>query len=112
MLKQEEAGGTSSPYGACRNAFHPDYIAGGSSSGLAVVVALGLVSFALGTHTVGSGRVPSAFNHLIAHKPTCGALFTRGIIRVRPRRLVHIRRAEGSRVLRQRRGEAAVRRGH
>ncbi|MCX7693526.1 allophanate hydrolase [Tepidimonas taiwanensis] len=72
--------GTRSPYGACRNAFHPDYISGGSSSGSAVAVALGLVSFALGTDTAGSGRVPAAFNHLIGHKPTCGALSTRGVV--------------------------------
>jgi allophanate hydrolase len=48
--------GTRSPYGACRNPFDPLYIAGGSSSGSAVAVAAGLVSFALGTDTAGSGR--------------------------------------------------------
>lgn len=72
--------GTRSPYGACRNAFNPDYIAGGSSSGSAVAVAMGLASFALGTDTAGSGRVPAAFNNLIGHKPTCGALSTRGVV--------------------------------
>jgi allophanate hydrolase len=72
--------GTRSPYGACRNAFNPDYIAGGSSSGSAVAVALGLASFALGTDTAGSGRVPAAFNNLIGHKPTCGVLSTRGVV--------------------------------
>jgi allophanate hydrolase len=72
--------GTRSPYGACRNAFNPDYISGGSSSGSAVAVALGLASFALGTDTAGSGRVPAAFNNLIGHKPSCGALSTRGVV--------------------------------
>src|SRR5690606_39219202 len=49
--------GTRSPWGACGNAFDPSYISGGSSSGSAVAVALGLASFALGTDTAGSGRV-------------------------------------------------------
>lgn len=73
--------GTRSPYGACRNAFDPDYISGGSSSGSAVAVALGLVSFSLGTDTAGSGRVPAAFNNLVGLKPTCGLLSTRGVVR-------------------------------
>lgn len=72
--------GVRSPYGAGRNAFNPDYISGGSSSGSALAVALGLVSFSLGTDTAGSGRVPAAFNHLIGHKPTCGLLSTNGVV--------------------------------
>jgi allophanate hydrolase len=72
--------GTRSPYGECRNAFNPDYISGGSSSGSAVAVALGLASFSLGTDTAGSGRVPAAFNNLIGHKPSCGALSTHGAV--------------------------------
>lgn len=72
--------GTRSPYGACRNAFDPDYISGGSSSGSAVAVARGLVSFALGTDTAGSGRVPAAFNNLIGLKASCGRLSTRGVV--------------------------------
>src|SRR4051794_35015053 len=56
--------GTRSPYGACRNVFDRRFIAGGSSSGSAVAVAAGLVSFALGTDTAGSGRVPAAFNNV------------------------------------------------
>jgi allophanate hydrolase len=71
--------GVRSPYGACRNPFNTDYIAGGSSSGSAVAVALGQVSFALGTDTAGSGRVPAAFNNLIGLKPSCGALSNRGV---------------------------------
>jgi allophanate hydrolase len=72
--------GTRSPYGACRNSFDPAYISGGSSSGSAVAVALGLASFSLGTDTAGSGRVPAAFNNLIGFKPTCGRLSTRGVV--------------------------------
>src|SRR5512143_592859 len=72
--------GTRSPYGACRNAFDPAFISGGSSSGSAVAVALGWASFSLGTGTAGSGRVPAAFNHLVGHKPSCGALSTRGVV--------------------------------
>ncbi|MFA6972167.1 MAG: allophanate hydrolase [Gallionella sp.] len=72
--------GTRSPYGACRNAYNPDYISGGSSSGSAVAVALGQVSFSMGTDTAGSGRVPAAFNNLVGVKPTRGWLSTRGVV--------------------------------
>src|SRR5688572_15679502 len=66
--------GTRSPYGACHNAFNADYISGGSSSGSAVAVAAGLVSFALGTDTAGSGRVPAGFNNIVGLKPTPGVV--------------------------------------
>ena len=72
--------GTRSPFGACRNAFNPAYISGGSSAGSAVAVALGYASFSLGTDTAGSGRVPAAFNNLVGHKPTLGWLSTRGVV--------------------------------
>jgi allophanate hydrolase len=72
--------GTRSPYGVCRNAFNPEYIAGGSSSGSAVALAKGWVCFSLGTDTAGSGRVPAAFNNLIGYKPTRGWLSTRGVV--------------------------------
>ena len=72
--------GTRSPYGACRNSFDESFISGGSSSGSAVAVATGLVSFALGTDTAGSGRVPAAFNNIIGLKPSCGSLSTRGVV--------------------------------
>jgi len=72
--------GTRSPHGACRNAINPDYVSGGSSSGSAVAVALGQVSFSLGTDTAGSGRVPAAFNNLVGVKPTRGWLSTRGVV--------------------------------
>ena len=81
-LDQFAAGlvGTRSPYGACTNPFDPRYVSGGSSSGSAVAVAAGLASFALGTDTAGSGRVPAAFNNIVGLKPTRGALSTRGMV--------------------------------
>ena len=72
--------GTRSPYGAPANSFDPAYISGGSSSGSAIAVAAGLVSFSLGTDTAGSGRVPAAFNNLIGLKPSCGLLSTGGVV--------------------------------
>lgn len=72
--------GVRSPYGAPSSVFDPDYISGGSSSGSAVAVAAGLVSFALGTDTAGSGRVPAAFNNIVGWKPTKGLLSTRGLV--------------------------------
>ncbi|RDB43855.1 allophanate hydrolase [Halomonas sp. DQ26W] len=67
-------------YGAPGNAFDADYIPGGSSSGSAVVTATGQVSFALGTDTAGSGRVPACFNNLFGLKPSLGLLSTRGVV--------------------------------
>lgn len=72
--------GQRSPYGACASAFDPRYISGGSSSGSALAVALGLVSFALGTDTAGSGRVPAALNNIVGLKPSRGLLSTRGLV--------------------------------
>lgn len=72
--------GSRSPYGIPRNAYNLGYVSGGSSSGSSIAVAAGLVAFALGTDTAGSGRVPAAFNHLIGLKPTKGRWSTRGLI--------------------------------
>ena len=72
--------GTRSPYGIPRNAYNRDYVSGGSSSGSAVAVAAGLVAFALGTDTAGSGRVPAAFNHLVGLKPSKGRWSTLGLV--------------------------------
>ncbi|WP_328614902.1 allophanate hydrolase [Amycolatopsis sp. NBC_00355] len=72
--------GTRSPYGAVRNAVDPAYVSGGSSSGSAVAVALGIVDLALGTDTAGSGRVPAAFNGIVGLKPTPGLLPTEGVV--------------------------------
>src|SRR5258708_3478377 len=72
--------GVRSPYGVPRNALAPDYIPGGSSSGSAVAVAAGLVSFALGTDTAGSGRVPAGFNNIVGLKPTRGLISAAGVV--------------------------------
>jgi allophanate hydrolase len=72
--------GTRSPYGACRNSIDPEYISGGSSSGSAISVALGMAAFSLGTDTAGSGRVPAAFNNLVGLKPSKGVLSTSGVV--------------------------------
>jgi allophanate hydrolase len=72
--------GTRSPYGAVPNAFNPDYVSGGSSSGSATLVARGIAAFSLGTDTAGSGRVPAAFNNLVGLKPTRGWFSTRGVV--------------------------------
>lgn len=72
--------GTRSPYGAVSNSFNPDYVSGGSSSGSASVVARGLVPFALGTDTAGSGRVPAGFNNIVGLKPTKGWLSNSGLV--------------------------------
>ena len=72
--------GDRSPFGACRNVFNPEYISGGSSSGSALAVAAGLVSFALGTDTAGSGRIPAGCNNIVGLKPTPGVLSTEGIV--------------------------------
>ena len=72
--------GTRSPYGAVRNAWDPARISGGSSAGSAVAVALGLVDFALGTDTAGSGRVPAALNGIVGVKPTRGVIPCTGVV--------------------------------
>ena len=72
--------GTRSPHGAVANAFRPEYISGGSSSGSASVVARGLAAFSLGTDTAGSGRVPAGFNNIVGLKPTRGWLSAAGVV--------------------------------
>jgi allophanate hydrolase len=72
--------GTRSPYGSPESIFGGGLISGGSSSGSAVAVAGGVVPFALGTDTAGSGRVPAALNGIIGIKPTRGLLSTRGVV--------------------------------
>jgi allophanate hydrolase len=72
--------GTRSPYGAPASVADPELISGGSSSGSAVAVAAGLVSFAVGTDTAGSGRVPAALNGVVGVKPSIGLLSTTGVV--------------------------------
>lgn len=72
--------GTRSPYGAVRDARQPDRISGGSSSGSAVAVALGLVDIAIGTDTAGSGRVPAGLQGIVGIKPTLNVVSTAGMV--------------------------------
>lgn len=72
--------GTRTPYGIPRNVYNLAFVSGGSSSGSSIAVAAGLVPFALGTDTAGSGRVPAAFNHLLGFKPSKGRWSTQGLV--------------------------------
>jgi allophanate hydrolase len=72
--------GVRSPHGAPRSPFDSRYVSGGSSSGSAVAVSRGLVSFSLGTDTAGSGRVPAAFCNLIGLKPSRGLISAAGVV--------------------------------
>jgi allophanate hydrolase len=72
--------GCRSPYGTPHSVYSKDHISGGSSSGSAVAVAAGLVSFALGTDTAGSGRIPAGFNGIVGFKPTKGTVSARGMV--------------------------------
>lgn len=59
-LDQFAAGlvGTRTPYGTARNPFDDRFLPGGSSSGSGAAVGGGLLTFALGTDTAGSGERP------------------------------------------------------
>ncbi|MCU1548100.1 MAG: allophanate hydrolase [Arthrobacter sp.] len=72
--------GTRSPHGPVRDARRPDRISGGSSSGSAVAVALGLADIAIGTDTAGSGRVPAGLQGIVGIKPTLNVVSTAGVV--------------------------------
>ena len=72
--------GVRSPYGVPRNVFDRLRVPGGSSSGSACAVAAGIVPFALGTDTAGSGRVPAMFGNIVGLKPTIGSISARGMV--------------------------------
>jgi allophanate hydrolase len=72
--------GVRSPYQPPKNAIDPALVPGGSSSGSAVATAHGIVSFALGTDTAGSGRIPAGLNNIVGLKPTVGALSATGVV--------------------------------
>ena len=71
--------GTRSPHGAVANAFRPEYISGGSSSGSASVVARGLAVFSLAP-TRPARDVPAGFNNIVGLKPTRGWLSAAGVV--------------------------------
>lgn len=61
-----------SAYGIVQNAYDPELLAGGSSGGTAVAVALGLIDAGIGTDTGGSVRIPAALNGVVGFRPTTG----------------------------------------
>lgn len=79
--------GSNDYFGTPVNPIDPRRVPGGSSSGSAVAVALGLADIALGTDTAGSIRVPAACCGVAGLKTTFGLVPTRGVYPISPRYL-------------------------
>jgi aspartyl-tRNA(Asn)/glutamyl-tRNA(Gln) amidotransferase subunit A len=71
-------------YGAVRNPWNTERIAGGSSGGSAVAVAAGLCVAAIGSDTGGSIRIPSALCGVVGFKPTFGRVSVHGVFPLAP----------------------------
>ena len=62
-------------FGAVGNPYKAGFIAGGSSGGSAAAVAMGAVSYALGTDTGGSMLIPAALCGVVGYRPSTGLLY-------------------------------------
>jgi aspartyl-tRNA(Asn)/glutamyl-tRNA(Gln) amidotransferase subunit A len=76
--------GLNPAFGTPVNALNPDLVPGGSSSGCASAVALGIADLAVGTDTSGSTRVPAAYQGLYGFRPSMGRYEDAGILPLAP----------------------------